>query len=316
MAKLSLLLGFITLLISLLIVLCYPSTEKIHENIRREWEAEERGHQVLRDAWISERKAMVVDRETWQKERADHSLERETAAAERERWRKDRDLESKAAAAEREQWRKERIDHENRERQEEEQKRALIVWENLQPSKCVRYGTREYSATLGNVPLGLDPLKECWNKGIDIHGRQILPSRCDTQVCSSQSVSFGLIFRVSLFQGACGTVTGHWTVDFKEATCVTWWNGYHDKVFSDMFQIFFMLTTIQQGCAGGIHVRLRVIDYLLIEIHILFFSKQRYESGLENLQAGDDWQEMCATTPGHVQGRDFDGPTSCATWVS
>ena len=35
-----------------------------------------------------------------------------------------------------------------------------------------------------------------------------------------------------------------------------------------------------------------------------------------NLRGGDNWQEMCATTPGHVQGRDFDGPTSCATWVS
>ena len=43
---------------------------------------------------------------------------------------------------------------------------------------------------------------------------------------------------------------------------------------------------------------------------------QRYESGLVNLQGGDDWQEMCATTPGHIQGKDFDGPTSCATWVS
>ena len=85
---------------------------------------------------------------------------------------------------EREQWRKERADHENRQRREEEEKRALIVWENLTPSnKCLQYGTREYSATLTHVPLGLDPLKECWKKSIDIHGRQILPSRCDTQVC-------------------------------------------------------------------------------------------------------------------------------------
>ena len=35
-----------------------------------------------------------------------------------------------------------------------------------------------------------------------------------------------------------------------------------------------------------------------------------------NLQGGDNWQEICATTPGHIQGKDFDGPTSCATWVS
>lgn len=43
---------------------------------------------------------------------------------------------------------------------------------------------------------------------------------------------------------------------------------------------------------------------------------QRYESVLENLQWDDVWQVMCATTPGRVQGRNFDGPSSCASWVS
>ena len=124
----------------------YPTTKEAHDKIRREWEAEELEHQALRDAWNSERKAIVMERE---------------------------------------QWRKERLDHENRQRREEEEKRALIFWENLTPSnKCLRYGTREYSATLAHVPLGLDPLKECWKKSIDIHGRQILPSRCDNHVCS------------------------------------------------------------------------------------------------------------------------------------
>jgi hypothetical protein len=130
----------------------YPSTElSEHEKLRREWKAEERAHQVMRDAWNSERQAIVVERGTWQKER--------------------------------DQWRRERTDHENRERKEEEEKRALIIWQDLQAStKCLRYGTREYSATLAHVPLGMDPLKECWKKSIDIHGRQILPSRCDTEV--------------------------------------------------------------------------------------------------------------------------------------
>ena len=124
----------------------YPTIQAHwHNKIRREWEAEEREHQALRDAWNAELKAMVMERE---------------------------------------QWRKERADHENRRQREEEEKRALIVWDNLTPSnKCLRYGTREYSATLAHIPLGLDPLKECWKKSIDIHGRQILPSRCDTQVC-------------------------------------------------------------------------------------------------------------------------------------
>ena len=155
-----------------------PSTKQTHEKIRRGWEAEERAHQLIRDSWNSEHQAMVVERGTWQKERADHILERE------------------AIAAEREQWKRERTDHEHRERQEEEEKRALIVWQDLKAStKCLRYGTREYSATLANVPYGMDPLQECWEKNIDIHGRSIFPSRCDTEVRF-----FFFIFRYRIFR--------------------------------------------------------------------------------------------------------------------
>ena len=107
-----------------------------------------------------------------------------------------------AMAIEREQWRNERWDHENRQLREEEEKRALIVWENLTPSnRCLRYGTREYSATLAHVPLGLDPLKECWKKSINIRGRQFFPSRCDTQVCLFNS-TFSY-YRSFLFSREC-----------------------------------------------------------------------------------------------------------------
>ena len=158
----------------------------------------------------------VVERGTWQKERADRNLEREEIAAE---WDK---------------LRRERADQENRERQEEEEKRALIVWQDLTAStQCLRYGTREYSAKLAHVPIGLDPLKECWKKSIDIHGRQIFPSRCDTQVCFS-NLHYP-IFGLEVFQGMCGTVTGHWIVDFNEASCVTWWRGYDNKVLSSIY---------------------------------------------------------------------------------
>ena len=152
------------ILMSIVAVYFFP--QQVHGRIRREWEAEERAHQVMRDAWNSERQAMVVERGTWEKERLDYILERE------------------AMAAEREQWRKERTDEENRQHQEEEEKRALIVWQDLTAStQCLHYGTREYSATLARVPFGMDPLKECWKKSIDIHGRQLFPSRCETQVC-------------------------------------------------------------------------------------------------------------------------------------
>ena len=42
---------------------------------------------------------------------------------------------------------------------------------------------------------------------------------------------------------------------------------------------------------------------------------QLYHSELQNLQGGEDWQVMCATTPGNMQGVHYNGPTSCADWV-
>ena len=207
---------FLLVAMSLIILPIYFSSQQVWDKRRNEWEAEERAHQVTRNAWNSERREMVEERRTWRKEWASHILERKEIVAERDQWRRERNdheirerqerdamaaerekwrkeriaheirerQEREAIAAEREQWRRERADHENRERQEEEEKRALIVWENLTAStQCLRYGTREYSAKLAHVPLGLDPLKECWKKSIDIRGRQLFPSRCDTQVC-------------------------------------------------------------------------------------------------------------------------------------
>ena len=198
---LSKLLGFFLLVLIIMgIVLFHFYPDKN----RSEWEAEQHAHEVMRAVWNSERKAMVEERGTWQKEREDHILERETMAAEREKWRSERAehddrerqereeiaaereklrREQEAIAAEREKWRKEQVDHENRQRREEEEKRALIIWQELKASTgCLRYGTREYSATLANVPHYMDPLQECWKKSIDIHGRSIFPSRCETGV--------------------------------------------------------------------------------------------------------------------------------------
>jgi hypothetical protein len=85
----------------------------------------------MRDAWNSERQAMVVERGTWQKERADHILEREAIAAE--------------------QLRRSRIDHENRERQEEDSE-ALIVWQDLQASTMFAIWDQRILCYAGSCP--------------------------------------------------------------------------------------------------------------------------------------------------------------------
>ncbi|KAH9478071.1 hypothetical protein JR316_0010308 [Psilocybe cubensis] len=76
----------------------------------------------------------------------------------------------------------------------------------------------------------------------------------------------------------CGHVTGHWKVDSSEASCTPWWSYFKDK-----------------GC---------------VEPGI-----RRHEAPLENLQNGDNWQEMCSTTPAIINGVHYNGPTSCADWL-
>ena len=82
-------------------------------------------------------------------------------------------------------WKERRAKHEEHERQrhdDEIKKREGISWEGLAAARCLRYATREYTAVLAHVPLGFDALEECRKKTINIHGRDLLPSRCEDQV--------------------------------------------------------------------------------------------------------------------------------------
>jgi hypothetical protein len=82
-------------------------------------------------------------------------------------------------------WEEKRARYEEQERQrhdDEVKKREGISWEGLAAARCSRYKTREYSAVLAHVPLGFDALEECRKKTINIHGRDLLPSRCEDQV--------------------------------------------------------------------------------------------------------------------------------------
>jgi len=82
-------------------------------------------------------------------------------------------------------WEEKRARHEEQEKQrrdDEIKKRDGISWVGLAAARCSRYATREYTAVLANVPLGFDALEECHKKTVDIHGRDLLPSRCEDQV--------------------------------------------------------------------------------------------------------------------------------------
>ena len=85
-------------------------------------------------------------------------------------------------ARERAEEQKEREQKEEREREEEIRKRSNLLWTELATGGCLRYGVRRYTAILSRVALGLDSVEECWNKTINIHGREWIPAYCEDSV--------------------------------------------------------------------------------------------------------------------------------------
>ncbi|KIM37987.1 hypothetical protein M413DRAFT_249252 [Hebeloma cylindrosporum] len=215
--SLSLLAVFSILLLYLGYTLNGVINSTYYEVVRRQWDIEERFHEKQRGAWMIEvqkhealRVTMNNDAALWEERRAQRDLvwEAERASMEQQR---------KAMAKEREGWAKEREERGRRQKEEErkkhddeDKKREGITWEGLQGGRCSRYETREYTAVLSHVPLGVDAMEVCRRKPIVVHGRSLLPSRCEDQ-------------------GVCGRVTGHWEVDFNEPGCTTWWNRFDKK---------------------------------------------------------------------------------------
>ncbi|KAJ7738047.1 hypothetical protein DFH07DRAFT_841320 [Mycena maculata] len=77
----------------------------------------------------------------------------------------------------------------------------------------------------------------------------------------------------------CGGVFGHWTVDYLEPTCITHFDEFNDK-----------------GCTSP------------------GSGRRRIESRLWNLQSGDDWRDMCSTTPANFRGLHLGSPEICENW--
>ncbi|KAF8955226.1 hypothetical protein BDZ97DRAFT_1859084 [Flammula alnicola] len=135
--------------------------------------------------WKSEWAAMEKERRAWAREQEEHARRADEERQEEEK-------------------------REREERDEEARQRDGMSWAGLEPNHCLRYGVKEYTATLTHVPLGFNAIEECHKKSIEIHGRQWLPSLCEDQ-------------------GICGRVTAHWQVDANEAMCTPWWGAFQDK---------------------------------------------------------------------------------------
>ena len=205
------------------------------EKERRQMAADRSKHNIfldhaesMRSKWTVEVGEHDKERKRWDVERKEREEEREHARREWNEERKRWDLERREREAEERQRQREK---EERKREEEQRKRANLYWEDLKAmTKCVRYGTREYTAKLANIPQGYDPLKGCLETEGDIHGVKMLPDHCENKVGSSAHIYILLVHSYPVSQGVWGGMWGHWTIDFDEPSCRPWWDHYVDKV--------------------------------------------------------------------------------------
>lgn len=63
-----------------------------------------------------------------------------------------------------------------------EDKRQKISWTDHSDRGCSKYSKRAHTATLSNVPAGLDPRKECELKPLYINHQWVTPSWCEDPV--------------------------------------------------------------------------------------------------------------------------------------
>ncbi|KAK0482682.1 hypothetical protein IW261DRAFT_1048873 [Armillaria novae-zelandiae] len=97
--------------------------------------------------------------------------------------------------------------------------RDSLSWAHITPSqRCLRFGTREYSAQLMGVPTGKDEygLRWCKEKSIIVHGFNIgEPEYCTVDNDKSAPKD--------------PRIFGHWSVDSNEPSCKTLWENFQDK---------------------------------------------------------------------------------------
>ncbi|KAF5324988.1 hypothetical protein D9619_009557 [Psilocybe cf. subviscida] len=149
-------------------------------------------HMLQRQHWVDEIAAhddlMKDHREHWAQEEADHERRRVIHSQELQKWI--------AEKAEMDQW-----------KADLERKRGDIIWGDYRDLGCSKYSKRHHSATLTNVPAGLDPRKECELKPMYIYDRWTPPSWCeDPQLC--------------------GKTVGHWEVN--SSLCKPYISRYED----------------------------------------------------------------------------------------
>jgi hypothetical protein len=175
----------------------------VRNRIRREWDREIRDHEKVRMGWEDERREIIAMREQLLRDRETWAQECEANKREEERRRKEA----------------------------EDRVRAGFAWDGLKADqRCLRHGTRQYTARISNVPRAYDPIHACAETAVEIRGLKLAtPHQCEDRVTSSFHIPCNPLYLcVPVLQG-CNGVIGHWIVDYGEPSCVTHFDHFKDK---------------------------------------------------------------------------------------
>jgi len=196
----------------------WNSQQSHREAVRRSWDRDRAAFDEVKAGmehqltlWIEEERrhteAEAAERAAWELERVRW---REESEARQQQWKLEEDERKTRWAAED----RSRHQTEEVERARLDQLRQSLSWTDFHgESRCLRYGVREYMATLGNVPRDLDPISECQAKTVWINGRDIVPHHCESLEA----------------EGKChDTVRARWIVDFEEVNCKPVWRKIED----------------------------------------------------------------------------------------
>ncbi|EGO01662.1 hypothetical protein SERLA73DRAFT_177082 [Serpula lacrymans var. lacrymans S7.3] len=248
------------------------------EELRHEWSLELVKHEEEHKVWEAERI-------TWEHDRMEHE---DDLRREREKLDQQRNQERKVWEALRKAWERERLEHEEelrKERQEKERQRQERERELEERHRREEQQRREEEE---RIRLGLywDEVQSeghCYAYGTREYTARLmnLPATYDRMKgcwdtpITIHDVKLDHPYRCEN-RGYFNGMYGHFLVKSGETACQPYWGTFDDK-----------------GCANeGSHTRL-------------------IQSRLWNIPKGDDWNQMCSTTPADFHGLHFEGPRYC-----
>ncbi|KAI6030186.1 hypothetical protein EDC04DRAFT_102159 [Pisolithus marmoratus] len=153
-----------------------PLSYEGRDRMRREWQKEVSAQEQLRHEWQREKVDQENLRMEWKREAEEHD----------------------------------RLERERRDQEKHERQKMDMFWDRVEARYCTTYATREYTASLANLPVDYPHrIDACKETSLEIHGKSYFPTHCEDQ--------------------GPGAVIGRWEVNHNEPDCVTYWSWFKDK---------------------------------------------------------------------------------------